>query len=52
MLLKHLRTHAYETEDRRPDTNNIPTRAEYTAKSSFCAGGGTQQLGDGLLLCC
>ena len=26
MLLKYLRTHAYETEDRRPDTNNIPTR--------------------------
>ena len=34
MLLKYLRTHAYETEDRRPDTNNIPTRAEYTAKPS------------------
>ena len=32
VLLKYLRTHAYETEDRRPDTNNIPTRAEYTAK--------------------
>ncbi len=24
--LNYLRTHAYETEDRRPDTNNIPTR--------------------------
>lgn len=34
VLLKYLRTHAYETEDRRPDTNNIPTRAEYTAKPS------------------
>ena len=34
MLLKYLRTHAYETEDRRPDTNNIPTRAEYTANPS------------------
>ena len=32
--LNYLRTHAYETEDRRPDTNNIPTRAEYTAKPS------------------
>ena len=32
--LKYLRTHAYETEDRRPDTNNIPTRAEYTANPS------------------
>ena len=34
VLLKYLRTHAYETEDRRPDTNNIPTRAEYTANPS------------------
>ena len=34
MLLKYLRTHAYETEDRRPDTNNIPSRAEYTANPS------------------
>ena len=34
MLLKYLRTHAYETEDRRPDTSNIPTRAEYTANPS------------------
>ena len=34
VLLKYLRTHAYETEDRRPDTNNIPARAEYTAKPS------------------
>ena len=23
--LNYLRTHAYQTEDRRPDTNNIPT---------------------------
>ena len=34
VLLKYLRTHAYETEDRRPDTSNIPTRAEYTANPS------------------
>jgi len=34
VLLKYLRTHAYETEDRRPDTNNIPTRAEYTPNPS------------------
>ncbi len=33
-LLKYLRTHAYESEDRRPDTSNIPTRAEYTANPS------------------
>ena len=32
--LNYLRTHVYQTEDRRPDTNNIPTRAEYTAKPS------------------
>ena len=32
--LNYLRTHAYQTEDRRPDTNNIPTRAEYTANPS------------------
>lgn len=29
-VLSYLRTHAYESEDRRPDTTNIPTRAEYT----------------------
>ena len=34
VLLNYLRTHAYETEDRRPDTSNIPTRAEYTANPS------------------
>ena len=34
VLLKYLRTHAYESEDRRPDTSNIPTRAEYTANPS------------------
>ena len=34
VLLKYLRTHAYETEDRRPDTSNIPARAEYTANPS------------------
>ena len=32
VLLKYLR--AYESEDRRPDTSNIPTRAEYTANPS------------------
>ena len=34
VLLKYLRTHAYETEDRRPDTSNIPARAEYTPDPS------------------
>ena len=34
VLLNYLRTHAYETEDRRPDISNIPTRAEYTANPS------------------
>ena len=33
-LLNYLRTHAYETEDRRPDTNNIPSRAEYVPDPS------------------
>lgn len=27
-ILEYHRTHAYETEDRRPDTNNIPKRAK------------------------
>ena len=34
VLLNYLRTHAYETEDRRQDTSGIPTRAEYTANPS------------------
>ena len=34
MLLNYLCTHAYETEDRRPDTNNIPRRAEYVPDPS------------------
>lgn len=34
VILNYLRTHAYETEDRRPDTTNIPTRAEYTPDPS------------------
>ena len=34
VLLNYLRTHAYETDDRRPDTANIPTRAEYTPNPS------------------
>ena len=34
-MLSYLRTHAYQTDDRRrPDTNNIPTRAEYTPNPS------------------
>lgn len=34
-ILSYLRTHAYETEDRRPDTNNIPTRTlEYVSNPS------------------
>ena len=33
--LNYLRTHAYTTEDRRPDTNNIPTRTlEYVSNPS------------------
>ena len=34
-VLNYLRTHAYETEDRRPNTNNIPTRTlEYVSNPS------------------
>ena len=34
-MLSYLRTHAYQTEDRRPDTNNIPTRTlEYVSNPS------------------
>lgn len=34
-VLSYLRTHAYETADRRPDTGNIPTRTlEYSANPS------------------
>ena len=34
-MLGYLTTHAYETEDRRPDTDNIPTRTlEYTSNPS------------------
>ena len=34
-VLNYLTTHAYETEDRRPDTSNIPTRTlEYTSNPS------------------
>ena len=33
--LNYLRTHAYQTDDRRPDTNNIPTRTmEYVSNPS------------------
>ena len=34
VLLNYLRTHAYETENRRPDTSGVPTRAEYTFSPS------------------
>ena len=34
VLLNSLCTHAYETEDRRPDTNNTPRRAEYVPDPS------------------
>ena len=43
-MLSYLRTHAYQTDDRRPDTANIPTRAEYTPEPQLC-GDSTQQLG-------
>ena len=33
-MLSYLRTHAYQIDDRRPDTANIPTRAEYTRNPS------------------
>ena len=34
-MLNYLRTHAYETEDRRPDTSNIPTRTlQYSSNPS------------------
>ena len=34
-MLNYLTNHAYETEDRRPDTSNIPTRTlEYTSNPS------------------
>ena len=33
-MLSYLRTHAYQTDDRRPVTANIPTRAEYTPNPS------------------
>ena len=34
-MLNYLTTHAYETEDRRPNTSNIPTRTlEYTSNPS------------------
>ena len=49
-MLSYLRTHAYQTDDRRPDTANIPTRAEYipnpssavTAPSSSEAAGSSE----------
>ena len=45
VLLNYLRTHAYETEDRRPDTNNIPRRAEYVPdpSSAVASSGSTEE---------
>ena len=45
VLLNYLRTHAYETEDRRPDTNNIPRRAEYVPdpSSAVASSGNTEE---------
>lgn len=34
VILNYLRTHAYQSEDRRPDTSNVPSRAEYTPTPS------------------
>lgn len=34
VMLSYLRTHAYETQDRRPDTANIPKRASYNSNPS------------------
>ncbi len=56
-ILTYVRTHAYESKDRRPDTKNIPARAEapdsekdgktYTAKYYVEQGtGGTLKSGD------
>lgn len=33
-LVNYLTSHAYDSEDRRPDTNDIPTRAEAATQSS------------------
>ncbi len=49
--LKYLRTHAYETDDRRPDTANISHPRRVYPEPQLC-GESTQQLGGGLLLCC
>ena len=45
VLLNYLCTHAYETEDRRPDTNNIPRRAEYVPdpSSAVASSGSTEE---------
>ena len=45
VLLNYLCTHAYETEDRRPDTNNIPRRAEYVPdpSSAVASSGNTEE---------
>lgn len=54
-ILKYVRTHAYESKDRRPDKKNVPKRAEMAAteKKSFTANyyveqatGGTLKSGD------
>ena len=44
-MLSYLRTHAYQTDDRRPDTANIPTRAEYTPNSSSEVAGSSEEQG-------
>ena len=51
VLLKYLRTHAYETEDRRPDTNNIPPPAPSIPPSPALRWRHPAARG-GLLLCC
>lgn len=33
-LVNYITSHAYDTEDRRPDTNDIPTRAESASQSA------------------
>ena len=47
-VLNYLTTHAYETEDRRPDTSNIPTRTlEYTSNPSDPVAPSSSQAEDG-----
>ncbi len=47
-VLNYLTTHAYETEDRRPDTSNIPTRTlEYTSNPSDPVASSSSEATDG-----